>query len=165
MKGQASDMFLHHNLIVQIRLNNSDKLTDQFQEYIAKLSEKLKAQLKSAHLSRRPLELHHHRPLAIKTSIPKFEESFNPDRHYDPDKDRTEAAKLKKEYKRERKGAIRELRKDAKVEAVRDLREKRERDEAYEKKYKRLVAEIQGEEGREKKQYEREKEWRKKGKK
>lgn len=45
------------------------------------------------------------------------------------------------------------------------LREKRERDEAYEKKYKRLVAEIQSEEGKEAKSYEREKEWRKKGKK
>ncbi len=44
------------------------------------------------------------------------------------------------------------------------LREKKERDAAYEKKYKRLIAEIQGEEGMEAKAYEREKEWRKKGK-
>jgi nucleolar protein 14 len=121
--------------------------------------------LSQAHLARRPLELHHHKPLAIKTSIPKFEENFNPERHYDPDKERTEAAKLKKEHKRERKGAIRELRKDANILALQSLREKKERDAAYEKKYKRLVAEIQGEEGREAKQYEREKEWRKKGRK
>jgi nucleolar protein 14 len=72
---------------------------------------------------------------------------------------------LKKEHKREKKGAIRELRKDAKILATQSLREKKERDAAYEKKYKRLVAEIQGEEGREAKAYEREKEWRKKGKK
>jgi nucleolar protein 14 len=45
------------------------------------------------------------------------------------------------------------------------LREKKEKDAAYEKKYKRLVAEIQGEEGKEAKVYEREKQWRKKGKK
>ena len=45
------------------------------------------------------------------------------------------------------------------------MRVKKERDAAYEKKYKRLVAEIQGEEGREGKAYEREKEWRKKGRK
>lgn len=37
------------------------------------------------------------------------------------------------------------------------LREKKERDGAYERRFKRLVAEIQGEEGREKKGYEREK--------
>lgn len=93
--------------------------------------------------------------------IPKFEENFNPNRHYDPDKERTESAKLKKEHKREKKGAIRELRKDANILAVQSLKEKKERDAAYEKKYKRLVAEIQGEEGRESKQYEREKAWRK----
>jgi nucleolar protein 14 len=129
------------------------------------LALKLKLLLAQARLSRRWLELHHHKPLAIKMQIPKFEENFNPDRHYDPDKERTEAAKLKKEHKREKKGAIRELRKDANILAVQSLREKKERDAAYEKKYKRLVAEIQGEEGKEAKAYEREKEWRKKGRK
>lgn len=121
--------------------------------------------LNQARLSRRPLQLHNHKPLAIKTSIPKFEESFNPDKHYDPDRERAEASKLRAEHKRERKGAMRELRKDSNFIARESLREKKERDAAYEKKYKRLVAEIQGEEGRESKQYEREKEWRKKGKK
>ncbi|RKF71687.1 putative nucleolar complex protein 14 [Golovinomyces cichoracearum] len=121
--------------------------------------------LKKSKLSRRPLELHHHRPLAIKTSIPKFEESFNPDRHYDPDKSRTELAKLKKEHKREKKDTIKELRKDARTYAIQDLKEKKERDAAHEKKFRRLVAEIQGEEGKEAKAYEREKEWRKKSKK
>jgi len=115
-------------------------------------------------MARRPLELHHHRPLAIKTSIPKFEESFNPDKHYDPDRERADASKLRAEHKRERKGAIRELRKDAQFIARESLREKKEKDAAYEKKYKRLVAEIQGEEGKEAKAYEREKEARKKAK-
>lgn len=41
------------------------------------------------------------------------------------------------------------------------LKLKRERDAEYERKYKRLVAEIQGEEGREAKVYEREKRMRK----
>ena len=106
---------------------------------------------------RRPLLLHNHRPLAIKTSIPKFEESYNPDRHYDPDRERSELNKLKAEHKRERKGAIRELRKDANFIARESLREKKEKDDAYEKKFKRLVAEIQGEEGKEAKEYEKEK--------
>ncbi|KAI4853866.1 Nop14-like protein, partial [Aureobasidium sp. EXF-8846] len=73
----------------------------------------LSIMLSQARLRRRPLELHHHRPLPVRTSIPKFEENFNPDKHYDPDRERADAAKLKKEYKRERKGAVRELRKDA----------------------------------------------------
>ena len=117
--------------------------------------------LSQARLRRRPLELHHHRPLPIRTSIPKFEENFNPDKHYDPDRERSEAAKLRNEYKRERKGAVRELRKDANFIAREQLREKKEKDAEYERKYKRLVAEIQGEEGHEAKNYEREKRMRK----
>lgn len=60
---------------------------------------------------------------------------------------------------------MRELRKDARLTATKQLKDKRERDEAHEKKQKRLIAEIQGEEGREMKEYAREKEGRKKGKK
>ncbi|KAI9770273.1 MAG: nucleolar complex protein 14 [Geoglossum simile] len=126
-----------------------------------KTSEKLRRLLKQAQLSRRPLTLHYHRPLAIRTSIPKFEESYNPDRHYDPDRERAEVSKLRAEYKRERKGAMRELRKDANFIARESLKEKKERDREYERKYKRLVAEIQGEEGHEKKEYERERRMRK----
>ena len=117
--------------------------------------------LQQSRLRRRPLELHHHRPQPIRTSIPKFESSFNPDFHYDPDKDRSDARKLQKEYKRERKGALRELRKDANFVARQQLSEKRARDAEYERKQRRLIAEIQGEEGHEAKEYEREKRRRK----
>ncbi|KAI1281055.1 nucleolar protein 14 [Xylaria sp. FL0933] len=128
---------------------------------VIKLQTKLQTMLTMSKLARRPLELHHHRPLAIKTAIPKFEDQFDPDRHYDADKDRAELAKLKAEHKKERKGAMRELRKDANFMAREKLRVKKAKDAAYEKKYKRLVAEIQGEEGREANAYEREKQARK----
>ena len=111
--------------------------------------------------TRQPLRLHNHRPLPIKTSFPKFEESYDPSKHYDPDRERSDLSKLKAEHKKERKGALRELRKDASFMARESLKEKKERDQAYEKKFKRLVAEIQGEEGREGKMYEREKRMRK----
>lgn len=105
---------------------------------------------------RRPLLLHNHRPLAIKSSYPAFVDNYNPLRHQqDPDRERAEMNKLKAEHKKERKGAMRELRKDANFMAREQLREKKVRDEAYEKKFKRLVAEIQGEEGREAKEYEK----------
>ncbi|KAF4505229.1 hypothetical protein G6O67_007200 [Ophiocordyceps sinensis] len=126
-----------------------------------KLEAKLARMLGLARLSRRPLELHHHRPLAIKTYIPKFEDTFDPDKHYDPDRERAELAKLRAEHKKERKGAMRELRKDANFMAREKLRIKKVKDEAYEKKYKRLIAEIQSEEGREANAYEREREGRK----
>ena len=141
-----------------VRHENTDPPT---QEKNNRTSSKIQHLLRQARLTRRPLLLHNHRPLAIKSSIPKFEESYNPDKHYDPDRDRAELSKLKAEHKRERKGALRELRKDANFIARESLREKKERDSAYEKKYKRLVAEIQGEEGKEAKSYEREKKLRK----
>lgn len=117
----------------------------------------LNARLTTARLTRRPQTLHHHRSLPIKSSIPKFELTFDPTKHYDPDKERSDSIRLQKEYKRERKGAMRELRKDASFVARESLREKKERDRKYEEKYKRLVAEIQGEEGRAGNEFEREK--------
>lgn len=117
---------------------------------------RLNIALQNARLHRRPQLLHNHRPLPIKSSVPKFEEDFDPNKHYDPDKERAEQARLRKEYKRERKGAMRELRKDANFIAREKLKDKRERDRAHAERERRLIAEIQGEEGREKKEYERE---------
>ncbi|KAI5465925.1 nucleolar protein 14 [Mariannaea sp. PMI_226] len=150
--SQAVDILKHLNT-KGCRSQLPSTLTERFD----KLQTKLERMLKVAQLSRRPLELHHHRPLAIKTYVPKFEDTFDPDKHYDPDRERAELAKLKKEHKKERKGAMRELRKDANFMAREKLRIKKAKDEAYEKKYKRLVAEIQSEEGREANAYEREK--------
>ncbi|KAJ5246993.1 hypothetical protein N7468_001976 [Penicillium chermesinum] len=133
------------------------KIYAALQDPLQSTLDKVSSQLAQARKSRRPLLLHYHRPLAIKSAIPKFEENFNPDKHYDPDRERAEANRLKKEYKRERKGAMRELRKDASFVAREKLREKKERDAEYEKKYNRLVAEIQSEEGRAANEYEREK--------
>ncbi|KIV90231.1 hypothetical protein PV10_07560 [Exophiala mesophila] len=139
-------------------VSHHDKyLAPSTRELLSTTLSTLKALQRSQSAARLPLLLHNHRPLAIKSSIPQFIENFNPDRHYDPDRERAELNKLKAEHKKERKGAMRELRKDANFMAREQLREKKEKDEAYEKKYKRLVAEIQGEEGRESKSYEREK--------
>ncbi|KAI2813206.1 hypothetical protein CBS115989_9676 [Aspergillus niger] len=136
---------------------NKKLISSQVRDTIQSTLDKVTTQLSQAKLTRRPLLLHNHRPLAIKTAIPKFEETFNPDKHYDPDRERAESNRLKAEYKRERKGAMRELRKDANFIAREKLREKKERDAEYERKYKRLVAEVQNEEGREANAYEREK--------
>ncbi|WYZ34780.1 hypothetical protein EsH8_I_001056 [Colletotrichum jinshuiense] len=152
----ALDIIVHLNSKA-----NRPKLPEALGEQLDKSKAKFERMLKIAQLSRRPLELHHHKPLAIKTYIPKFEDSYDPNKHYDPDRERAEMAKLKKEHKKERKGAMRELRKDAQFMARENLRVKKAKDEAYEKKYKRLVAEIQNEEGREANAYEREKDGRK----
>ncbi|PFH59767.1 hypothetical protein XA68_11898 [Ophiocordyceps unilateralis] len=144
---------MEHSRSGDCRVHLPGELLDRAEKVEAKLGRMLRL----AQLSRRPLELHHHRPLAIKTFVPKFEETFDPAKHYDPDRERAELAKLKAEHKKERKGLMRELRKDANFMAREKLRIKKAKDEAYEKKYKRLIAEIQGEEGREANAYEREK--------
>lgn len=120
------------------------------------LHQKLRILLSQAQLRRRPLELHHHRPLPIKSVVPKFEENFDPAGHYDADRERADAARLQKEYRREKKGALRELRRDAEFMAREQLREKKEKDRRYEEKQRRIIGEIQREEGREKNEYERE---------
>ena len=112
-------------------------------QHATKTQSKLKGLLDEARLARKPLRLHNHRPLAIKMSIPLFEESYNPDKHYDPDRDRAEFSKLKAEHKRERKGALRELRKDSAFMARETLRQRKEKDAEYEKKQRRLLAAIQ----------------------
>lgn len=128
------------------------------QTTIKSLCSRLEETFETSVSNRKPLLLHNHRPLAIKSSYPLFDTTYNPTRKQrDPDAERAELNKLRAEHKKERKGAMRELRKDANFMAREQLKEKKAKDEAYEKKFKRLVAEIQGEEGKEAKDYEREK--------
>lgn len=122
----------------------------------------LRLLLKQSSLSRRPLLLHSHRPQPIRTAVPKFEEPFNPHYHYDPDHDRAEVNKLKREHKREHKSALRELRKDSYFITRETLQESRGRDIEYNKNYRRLIAEIQNGEGKEANSYIRGKQTRQK---
>lgn len=147
-------------LRVLIHLSNKKNIESfppELQKTVESTKISIEMSIKQAILARQPLALHHHRPLSIKMSIPKFEDSYNPDKRYDPVQERAESSKLRAEHRKERKAVIREFRKDARAEASVQLEEKKARDEAYEKKYRRLIAEIQGEEGRESKAYEREK--------
>ncbi|KAJ5902403.1 RRNA maturation protein (Nop14) [Penicillium taxi] len=157
-KSAFTEIFTPVRDVLQtLRQSFKNKLYSAARDPIQSTLDKVNSHLSKARLTRRPLLLHDHRPLAIKSAIPKFEENFNPDKHYDPDRERAETNRLKAEIKRERKGAMRELRKDASFVAREKLREKKERDSAYEQKYKKLIAEIQSEEGRAANEYEREK--------
>ncbi|KAI9698231.1 MAG: nucleolar complex protein 14 [Candelina mexicana] len=158
--GKSASIEVFRQALTVLRHLQSDlcrsKLPSTAQAKLSQTHSKVENLIAQARLSRRPLLLHNHRTLAIKTFIPRFEESYNPDKHYDFDRERADLSKLRAEHKRERKGALRELRKDANFIARETLREKKERDAEYEKKYRRLVAEIQGEEGREANAYDRE---------
>ncbi|XP_010932890.2 uncharacterized protein [Elaeis guineensis] len=64
------------------------------------------------HVLRQPLQMRKQKPVPIKLLNPKFEENFVKGRDYDPDRERAERKKMKKRLKSEKKGAVRELRKD-----------------------------------------------------
>lgn len=91
-----------------------------------------------------------HKPIPIASYAPKFEDNFAPGKHYDPDTERNSAAKLKSLYKKERKGAIRELRKDNRFLAGEKAREQSEKDRSYTAKMRRVEGEINMERAEEK---------------
>lgn len=105
-----------------------------------------------------PLSLQNHRPTAIPSYAPKFEENFNPEKKsYDPDATRNEVNRMKAQLKKERKFMMKELRKDTKFEARQRIEEKRKEAETYHAKMSNIINTINTEEGAEKNKYEREK--------
>lgn len=103
-----------------------------------------------ARASRQPLALQAHKPIPIASYAPKFEENYSLTKHYDPDAERNEASKLKALYKKEKKGAIRELRKDNKFLAGEKAREQAVKDEEYKSKMRKVEGGINIERAEEK---------------
>ncbi|KAK4688649.1 nucleolar protein 14, partial [Tremellales sp. Uapishka_1] len=103
-----------------------------------------------ARTSRQPLALQAHKPIPLATYAPKFEENYSLSKHYDPDVERNSTSKLKALFKKERKGAIRELRKDNKFLAGEKSREQAVKDKAYTTKMRRVEGEIHVERAEEK---------------
>lgn len=114
--------------------------------------------LKFAKMSRQPLALQAHKPIPIATYIPKFESSGSSGymRHDDPDRERAAASKLRYEYKQERKGAIRELRKDARFMSAVKQKEQQEKDKRYTDRMNKVFSSLESERA-EQKRMEREK--------
>lgn len=107
--------------------------------------------LKFAQQSRTSLTLQLHKPIAIPSYVPKFDSNAsNYLRNRDPDYERNEASKLKRQYKQEKKGAIRELRKDAKFLAGVQQKEQQEKDKGYTERIRKAVASIDPERAEEK---------------
>lgn len=112
---------------------------------------------------RKPLLLQHHRPLAIPTFAPKFEENYNPDKkYYDPNRTRQEINKLRHQLKEERKQDMRALRREAEFEGREQVDAKKKAAAEYHAKMARIMDQVQTEEGAAKNEYEREKKKRRK---
>ena len=105
-----------------------------------------------------PLTLQNHKPVAIPSHAPRFEENYNPERKsYDPDVTRNEINKMKAQLKKERKFTMKEIRKDTRFEARQRIEEKKREAAEYHSKIARIYNTITTEEGAEKNKYEREK--------
>ncbi|CAE6366691.1 unnamed protein product [Rhizoctonia solani] len=112
--------------------------------------------LKHSLSARKPLKLQAHKPIPIATYVPQFDAQYSGRRPHDPDHERAASAKLRAEYRKERKGALRELRKDNKFLAAERAKRQMEVDTAYKQRMARVVGEMHSERA-EQKQMEREK--------
>ncbi|KAJ1660448.1 nucleolar complex protein 14 [Dispira simplex] len=96
---------------------------------------------------RQPLQMQSHRPVPIASYLPKFEEKYSLDRHYDADRERGQARKLRKLYGKEMRGAIRELRKDTQFLSAEKLQRQKEADAEYKQKIRHIMGTMGSEEG------------------
>ncbi|KAG7097442.1 hypothetical protein E1B28_004787 [Marasmius oreades] len=118
----------------------------EIQQRLSSIVESLSRLLKFARKSRHPLTLQNHKPIPIPSYVPKFESTFSSYlRAQDPDRERNEANKLRSQYKKERKGAIRELRKDARFLAGVEQAKQKEKDRSYNETLKKAFTSIESE--------------------
>lgn len=87
-----------------------DLIPDAIKAELKDVAQLIETKSEEHHSLRQPLRLRKQK--VIKTAIPKFEDSFVKGRDYDPDRERVEMKKIKKQLKQEERGARRELRKD-----------------------------------------------------
>ncbi|PWN44710.1 Nop14-like protein [Ceraceosorus guamensis] len=111
--------------------------------------------LARASQNRRALRLQAHRAIPLASQVPKFDlGGFDPTRKssrvFDPDPERAEAAKLRALVKKEKKGAVRELRRDAAAVAEQRRRDNKEEEDRYEKWTRRVTGSLQDEEHQDK---------------
>ncbi|ORY32396.1 Nop14-like protein [Rhizoclosmatium globosum] len=121
----------------------SEALTNAFKVNI----DIVKGLLASGKLKRKPLLLQKRKAMAIRTFVPKFQEHYSMDRRFDPNRERAKVKKDEAEYKKEFKGAMRELRKDGKFIARQRLEERKEKDAVYKKKMDRIMGDLANLEG------------------
>lgn len=125
---------------------------------LATLEGRLQRQIKFCKEKRNktPLRMQQHRPIPIAQHLPKFEKAYSIDRHYDPDHERSQQHKLESQLKKEKKGALRELRKDNQFIARERAKERKQKDADYNKMVKGVMTILEGEQS-EMKRLEREK--------
>ncbi|GAA5857707.1 hypothetical protein JCM8547_004338 [Rhodosporidiobolus lusitaniae] len=127
-----------------------DKVPQALQSEISSTLTSLSRALSLTLSVRRPLTLQTHRAIPLATYLPKFDEGFNPNRKFDPDSERAEQSKIRQLYRKEKKGAVRELRNDNRFLAVEEAKRKKADDATYEKKITKIMRGLQDERAEEK---------------
>ncbi|WFD23194.1 nucleolar complex protein 14 [Malassezia equina] len=149
------EMFTPMVFLLEIGLAGLRDVASSLVPHVQEAATELRSMLEASYGERRALRLQAHRALSITSYAPKFEQqAFDPKRATDPDTERAYASKMRALVKKERKGAIRELRKDAQFIAEEREQRRVEEDAAYKKKIDKIVGGIQ-EERSEQKQLER----------
>lgn len=88
---------------------------------------------------KKPLQLQAHKPVPIPSYVPKFDDGGGNSR-FDPDSARNEQSRLKAMVRKEKKGALKELRKDNRFLATEEFKRRKEDDEQYQQKV--IIAET-----------------------
>lgn len=114
------------------------------------MTDSLSRRLKFARQRRQPLRLQDHKPIAISTIAPRFDPNFS-GRKYIDEGPAAESNKLKSQYKKEKKDAMRELRKDNKFLATEKAQVQAKKDREYSEKMARTVGTISSERAEQKK--------------
>ncbi|KAG9118306.1 nucleolar complex protein 14, partial [Ceratobasidium sp. 392] len=127
-----------------------NKQSAELQKRHASTLDAISHSLKHSLASRKPLRLQAHKPLPIATYVPQFDAQYSGRRPRDPDQERAADVKLRAEYKKERKGALRELRKDNRFLAAERAKRQAEADAAYRQKMARVVGDMHSERAEEK---------------
>lgn len=145
-KGLDGFVELYEPTLEIVRHGETKNWNEALKSRHSRLSGMLTRLLKFAKQSRQPLALQAHKPIPIPSYIPKFEATTsNYLRKKDPDYERNEAAKLRYQLKQEKKGAIRELRKDARFLAAVEQKKQIEKDREYNERLKRAYTSIESE--------------------
>ncbi|KAJ1340508.1 hypothetical protein BSLG_004894 [Batrachochytrium salamandrivorans] len=133
--------------VMLLKLIPQSDLSEKSLQFIKKAQDNIVSQITSAALKRRPLQMQKRKAIAITTYVPKFQEGYSHDRRYDPDRERAENAKVRSQFKKEQKGAERELRKDSAFVARQQLQDTKEKDAAYKKKMDKIMGQLSSQEG------------------
>lgn len=142
-------------VLAVIEAVDSTKLCEETKVRVAELIDSVKTKIEGFNRMRslNPLRLQSHKPIPIKSQTPQFDPQFNPNqKKFNPDSNQVEINKLKSLVKKEKKGAIRELRKDNRFLAMAQAKEKEVADADYKAKMARISASLQEERAEEKKQ-------------